>query len=428
MIFLLLIIIFFLITSSTFYYSKFILAINSYVNPITITTLISLPIDTFKMIIGPVFLSDNLGDKGLIFAYAMTDLKLLVQLLILVLLLKLKNTRNFTKKIISSFKPIYNKSFFKSLSSLFFSISILFFILLMASSGEYLKWIIDSREAYINNRAGSGLFYALSINFISLSFFFRCFSTNSVKKAIKYFIFYFILLIPFGSKGLFVNFLIFFIIIIYKIDKRYLFKFSIPAILCSLVLILYNFKANLTNNSFSDIANYFDYYINASKYYNDYLNNNINLYYGKIFTSSFWDYVPRSIFPDKPAVYGILHVVEYYYPGGPESGNTPAFGGEVASFADFGILGVIFSSFFDFSIIIKAISLLYLFKYKRFNLESYSILDIIILMISFSPSYGIYAPSFYYFILTALIVCLIFIFKNFKFRSTIRKSTEFSNA
>jgi hypothetical protein len=413
MVFIFLIILFFTIAICTFYYSKHILGLNSYINPITIVTLISLPIDTFKMVIGPIFLTDNLSDKGLIYAYAMTDLKLFFQLLILLLFLKLKNTRDFTKKLINSFKPVYNISFFKPISNFFFFISLLFFFLLMYNSGEYLKWITDPREAYISNRSGSGLFYALSINFISLSFFFRCFATNSIKKAIKYFIFYCFLLIPFGSKGLFINFLIFFIIIIYKIDKKYLLKFSIPAILCALFLVLFNFKANLTNNLFSDIASYFDYYINAAMYYNDYINNNIQLYYGKIFTSSFWEYAPRLFFPDKPSVYGMLNVVENYYPGGPESGNTPAFGGEVSSFADFGIIGVIFSSIFDFSLFFKAIAFLYLFKYKRFKLENYSILDILILMITFSPSFGIYAPNFYFIILTFIIIIMISLFKYF---------------
>jgi hypothetical protein len=382
-----------------------------YLNPLTIVTLVNFPIDFFKIFIGPVYLIDNINNQGLIFAYAVTDIKQIIQTLILIFLLKLTDFRIFTGKLINSIKSDYDLLFLKKLSNYFFVISILLFFILMLNSGVYLKWIIDSREAYINNRAGSGLFYALSINFMSVSFFLRCFSATKIRRIIIYFIFYFIFLIPFGSKGLFINFFTFFLIIAFRVNRNILFKIAFPSAIIVIALVLYNFKANLNNYSFEEIANYFDYYINASFYYNDYLSNNYPLYHGKLFLSSFWDYVPRSVYSEKPYVYGILNIVENYYPGGPESGNTPAFGGEVASFADFGIIGVILSSVFDISIIIKAISIIHLFKFKRFFENRFSILDIIILMITFSPSYGIYAPSIYYLILTIFILLLILLFK-----------------
>lgn len=416
MLFFLLNFLYFLLAISPFFYLKKIINLP-YFNPLTIIILVNIPIDMFKMIIGPIFIVENLNDNGLLFAYAMTDLKMLCQIIVLIFLLKLSTLRKFTLRLTNTGDQKFNTKHLKIISNYFLIISFAFFLILMINSGVYFKWIFDSREAYINNRAGSGLFYALSINFISLSFFFRCFSSNRVNTLLKYFIFYFLLLIPFGSKGLFVNFLIFFLIIVYKNNKNILLKISIPALGVVIGLILYNFRANLVNNSFSDIVNYFDFYLNASKYYNDYLTNNIPLFYGKIYFTSFWDYIPRSIFPDKPAVYGILNIVENYFPGGPESGNTPAFGGEVASFADFGILGVIFSSVFDFSLLIKAISILYIFKYKKFDFKMYTILDLMILMITFSPSYGIYAPSIYFFILTLFVLFVIFIIKKVKLKA-----------
>src|SRR5450830_1500114 len=63
------------------------------------------------------------------------------------------------------------------------------------------------------------------------------------------------------------------------------------------------------------IFEYFDYYKNAADYYRGYLSGEINLFHGDVLLTSLWSYVPRGIFPDKPIVYGILHVNEIFFPG-----------------------------------------------------------------------------------------------------------------
>jgi hypothetical protein len=103
-------------------------------------------------------------------------------------------------------------------------------------------------------------------------------------------------------------------------------------------------------------------------YLKEYLNKKIDLYYGRIFISDFWSLVPRSLYPNKPFAYGVVLINEYFFPGAAELTNTPAFGGPIAYFADFGIIGVILFTLFNPIIIIR--SLLYIKLVKNINLKS----------------------------------------------------------
>ena len=338
-----------------FYYSTRVLKLKL-INPITIVLLINMPIDIFKLFVGPFFLLDGNGSKGLYFAYMMSIINMAIQLLLIIFYLKLKVIKFIAMKLCIGKKNFYQTNFYK-LQYLFLFLAISFFLILAVRSGTFLKWFIDPRDAYINNRVGNGLFYALSINFLSLSTFFAFFQNISLKKLIFRFIFYSMLLYPYGSKGLYINLFIFFLIAIWRIDSKINLKVMLPTGIIIVLLVLFNFNSNLSNISFEQVSAYFDYFFNAAIYYDDFFSGYHNLNYGKIYLSSFWEYVPRGIYPDKPYIYGILNIVEYYYPGGPESGNTPAFGGQVLEFADFGVLGVILNSIFSFGLIFKAIFL-----------------------------------------------------------------------
>jgi hypothetical protein len=103
-------------------------------------------------------------------------------------------------------------------------------------------------------------------------------------------------------------------------------------------------------------------------YFKEYLNNNIKLLKGEIFITNFWSLAPRSIYPNKPLVYGVILVNEYFFPGAAELTNTPAFGGPIAYFADFGILGVLFFTLLNPITIVR--SILYIKLLKNMNLNS----------------------------------------------------------
>lgn len=396
-----------------FYYSTRVLKLKL-INPITIVLLINMPIDIFKLFVGPFFLLDGSGSKGLYFAYMMSIINMVIQLLLIIFYLKLKVIRCFATKLCIGKKNILETNFEK-LKYLFLFLAIFFFLILAVRSGTFLKWFIDPRDAYINNRVGNGLFYGLSINFLSLSTFFAFFQKISIKKLFFRFIFYSMLLYPYGSKGLYINLFIFFLIAVWRIDSKMNLKVMLPTSVIIVLLVLFNFNSNLSSISFEQVSAYFDYFFNAAVYYDDFFLGNHDLNYGKIYLSSFWEYVPRGIYPDKPYIYGILNIVEYYYPGGPESGNTPAFGGQVLEFADFGVLGVIFNSIFSFGLIFKAVFLLTVFRFGVFNKDKFSLIELLVLIYLFAPSFGIYAPSFFFIILVFIVGNIINLQRRLKF-------------
>jgi hypothetical protein len=399
-----------------FYYSTKVLGLKL-VNPITIVLIVNMPIDVFKLFFGPFFLLDGEGSKGLYFAYLMTILNMAVQLFLIILYLKSKTIRFFAMKICSGKRYILQANF-KKLMFLFLFLAVVFFLILAVRSGTFLKWFFDPRDAYINNRVGNGIFYALSINFLSIASFFAFFQKVNLKIITFRFILFSFFLYPFGSKGLYINLFISFFIAVWRIDSRKLLKIISPAGVIMTLLVLYNFNSNLTSINFEQVSAYFDYFFNAAIYYDDFFSGIHELYFGKLYLSSFWEYVPRGIYPDKPYVYGILNIVEYYYPGGPASGNTPAFGGQVLEFADFGILGVIFNSIFSIGLLIKALFLLIAFRIGVFYQEKFSINELLVLIYLFAPSFGIYAPSFFLIILVIIVGNIINLQSKIKFKIT----------
>jgi len=397
-----------------FYYTRFSLKMN-WINPVTIVLIVNFPIDIFKLIIGPYLLLDGTGTDGLYFAYLMSILRLCIQFILITFYLRLKQLNKLSSILIGS-KKKFNTNHFRKLEYFFLILAICFFLVLASRSGVFLKWFINPRDAYINNRVGNGIFYALSINFFSISSFFSFFRKSRVRSLTISFIFYSILMYPFGSKGLYINLFIFYLISVWRLDLGKLRKVAPYMGSLVLFLVLLNFNNNIGNISFTQISAYFDYYFNAARYYDDFFSGKHVLEYGNIFLSSFWEYIPRGIYPEKPFIYGVLHIVEYYYPGGPASGNTPAFGGEVEYFADFGVLGVIFFNLFDFSLLLKSLFWIACFRFKIFYNQQFSLIEILILIYLFAPSFGIYAPSILFIVLILILSILIDLRRRVKFK------------
>ena len=92
------------------------------------------------------------------------------------------------------------------------------------------------------------------------------------------------------------------------------------------------FKGDYTD--YEKVLSYFDFYINSSIYFKEYYSGKFILFYGQIYFSDFWSLIPRGLFPDKPYVYGITYVNEYFFPGAAAESNTPAFGGPISYYAD----------------------------------------------------------------------------------------------
>jgi hypothetical protein len=214
-----------------------------------------------------------------------------------------------------------------------------------------------------------------------------------------------------GSKGMVIEYLIFFILILWLYKDKNLKKVLIGISPLIIIAILYNFYTSVENFDFESVASYFTYFTNSGMYFKEYYNNRINLFHGKLLLSDFWSLAPRSLFKNKPYVYGILEINEYFFPGAAEMTNTPAFGGPILYFADFGILGVIFLTIFNPVLVLK--SLFYLVTIKNLDIKiiknNFSILFLFVVF--FSPYFLalMVFPLNLFFIILILMCFLIYI-------------------
>jgi len=261
--------------------------------------------------------------------------------------------------------------------------------------------LLNPREGYQFHRSGAGFLWVLAISFLSVSF---VLSTLYAKSRIKLFLIFFIYAFSayfLGSKGIVLDFFLYFLIILWltKYKKlKYIYIIMLPLVFG---IMLYNFFSSAGSTDFKEVFSYFDHYVNATMYYEAYYTNKIDLFYGKVYFSDFWNLVPRGVYPNKPYVFGITHVNEFFFPGAAEETNTPAFGGAVNYFADFGIIGVILFSFIN---PIKFISYFFLcqllknYTYETIVNNSY----ILLLFILFT------APYFLFYLIFPLNMALFF--------------------
>lgn len=251
---------------------------------------------------------------------------------------------------------------------------VVFFVATMALGGGGLKWIFNTREAYQLHRVGVGMFYALSISFLSLSFGSYMFSFVRTSYWLYWgIIFYVGMAYFFGSKGMILDFAVFGLVALwfYRARGFYLCLILVPSIVFP--VMIYNLSQAYGELDLSRVLSYFDYYNNSAMFYKAFDEGGLSYYWGKIFTSQFWTFVPRFFYPDKPFVYGFLYVNEYFFPGAAEATNTPAFGGPTEFYADFGMPGVIFGALLNPAVICFAFlsyNLVYRFKYTSVGNDS----------------------------------------------------------
>jgi hypothetical protein len=335
-------------------------------NPVTIFFWLKLPIDIFKIIIGPLFIiqiNDNYFYVGLaILLSAFSELlELFLFYFLKPFLNKIKINLNFNEYKV-------NKINYIPLSILFFFLFLVTFYLLATKEFGLINWLLNPREGYQLYRLGSGQYWALSVTFLSLSFSFLMLRQSTFFFRIVFFLIYAYFAFLLGSKGLLIEYFIFLMLILWLFKDKYINKIIIIGTPIIITGLLYNFYVSVSEFNIDSLASYFSYYTNSGMYLKEYLDNKIQLYYGKIFLSDFWSLVPRSIYPNKPFAYGIVLINEYFFPGAAEQTNTPAFGGPIAYFADFGIFGVIIFTLLNPIIIFR--SIFYLKLLKNIKLDS----------------------------------------------------------
>jgi hypothetical protein len=388
---------------------------QGWINPVTLMVICMMPIDIFRLFVGQMFLGNGLMSPSYQFAVLMTNLQQSITLFLFVLASRLQITRGLPSLIpqLGKFSP----ADLRRLSRLFFFLYLAAFLILAIRTGGVVSWLSDIRGSYIEKREGNGLFYAAAVSFLSISYFFEGVSnTRSQVFALRSLI-YFCAIYVLGSKGFVLQFFIFSLIIFQRQGHVNMGRVLLTWLPAAFTLLLINFASQRENLDFSGIAEYFDYYPNAAMFYADYFRGAISLFQGKVMLTSLWEYVPRSFFPDKPFVYGILHVVEIYYPGGAESGNTPAFQGGVPQFADFGVPGVLFFALFNWIPLVYFAGLRYALKSRFFlNHGPMTGRTIVICLLLFAPSFGSFLP------LGLVIMLLLFIVGLSKFFQIVRRT------
>jgi hypothetical protein len=315
------------------------------INPITLSFIISFPITFFTIFVGPAWL---LADPGLNqyyqFALFLTNLSLFLELFVMIWVLKyIKKRVRISNKLLYSKHIRFTPRRFALIGYFFLFLFLCSFYLLANHSFGILNWISNPREGYQLHRSGAGHYYAFCITFLSVSFVASTLSRKKGSTVVMGALPYIYLIYLLGSKGFILNFLIYLIIILWIGKYKYLVPLFIVMIPGVFIVMIYNYGGR----DLQSIAAYFDYYLNSAIYYKAYFNGEIDLFLGKIFATSFWGLVPRAFYPDKPYVYGFILVNEHFFPGAAALTSTPAFGGPIGEFADFGVAGVIIFSIFN---------------------------------------------------------------------------------
>ena len=391
------------------YIGSKIKSFNSF-NPFLIIFLLQLPVEISRIIIGPSILLDKgIFDLYLNIAVLMTSLTLLCDFFILYISWKISSR----VKLISETFDFNIRPDKMLLAAIFFYILFFIFLLLLSShSFGFINWILNPRTGYQLHRTGAGQYWVFAISTLSVSFTLFCIYTKSLKRLFLLFLFIIFSSYMLGSKAIILDFFIFFLIILWLRKFKY-FKLmtliGIPVVM--LVMLLNFFGGSLNSFDSLDLFTYFDYYKNSAQFFEDYYNGKIELFHGKIFISDFWNLLPRSLFPDKPYSYGITLVNEIYWPGAAEETNTPAFGGPVSYFADFGIFGVILFSLLN---PFKFISYLFFWQLvKNYTYESIKSNSIILaLFILFSSPVFLMNLSFPINLIFYFVIILTIMFYN----------------
>ncbi len=386
------------------WFSKRVLRLPT-VNPFTITMVIGLPVQLFRLFGGPIVLIDEgLLDTGYQFALFMGNIQLFLQTVSLAafysLFKKLRIERNLPMR-----RMHLSKATLKRAEYIFLGLFGLTFYLLSAADFGVLNWILNPREGYQLHRTGLGHWYALATSFLGVAFLFSVLARPSAKGIIVSTAAYVVLGYFLGSKGTIFTVFIAGLIFLWFIGWEHLIRVMIigsPVVFCVLLVNLY--LAMSEGFGIQAILEYFDHFKNASSYYHEYFENRIELFHGEVLFSNIWSYVPRAFWPDKPVVYGILLVNEIFFPGQADLTNTPAFGGAVEQFADFGVAGVIFFSLFSIQSVTVACLSYFIFRRPGIDLTRVSLATVFLLLVNYAPMFGSYFPAGLYFVLLLFVL------------------------
>lgn len=368
-------------------------------NPLSIVMLMNLPVQVMKLLGGPLALiEDGLFDAGYQFAVAMGNIYTVAQVLGSIFFLRVFTIFRVDRNL--PFRRILLRSRDLSRAAWFFVlVYCCAFYFLASGSFGLSNWIMNPREGYQSYRMGQGHWYALAMSALGASMLLSFLSKPRPGSIMLRIPFFFAMGYLLGTKGILLQTFIFVLVFLWFIGWRHLSRlllFGAPVVFAAMLLNLYLALADTFD--LQAVVEYFDYYKNAADYYSAVLSGEIPLYFGEISLSSLWSYVPRGFWPEKPYVYGITIINEIFFPGAAEMTNTPAFGGAVEQYADFGVVGVVLFGFFGSFSVITGLFAYLTFKRPGVDLERITLASVLLLLVQFAPGFGAFFPGALYLI------------------------------
>ena len=339
-----------------------------WVNPLTIPIAIGLPLGLLTSFTGPYFaLEDGCFNPYFQYALLVSNVHALSTQLTLFalihLVVKWRPLVRLTDRMMRSGGQARPERM-RAAAWVFLGLYFLSFLVLTQSFG-LVHWLADPRSGYQFHRTGAGQWYALCLTFLSVSVVLSTVYARSTYSVIALAPLYLGLIFLLGSKSFIIGFTLYLVNILAIRRFRYLTPVALVILGAGAASTISTFIQSQKSFGLEQVASYSDYFVNAALYYKDYLSGKLPLYHGQITLTSLWDLVPRSVYPDKPYVYGTILVDEYYFPGAAAQTSTPAFA-TIDYFADFGWAQAILSGVF--SVPTFVVALLYGIVFPRLQM------------------------------------------------------------
>ena len=359
-------------------------------NPIVLSMLFTVPIDLFKAYLGPAFLlDDGLYNPYYNYAIWMSNLELLCSFVVAHRLLGwLDAHRTAFLTTVRRWEPAWQvrRTRVFVTAMLFLLLFLFFWVVTASSSLGVAGWIASPRTGYQFHRSGAGQYYALALLCLSTSYALLLLFVRRRSQVVLGLAVYLCFAFLLGSKNILLNFSIYAVIILWYHRIRHIGRKMLVLLPLCFVPMLLNFGSF----DLQQIISYFDYYINSAHYYEARFSGEIDLFHGRIALTQAWGMVPRSLVPDKPYVYGMTLVTDHFFPGAAEETHTPAFGGPVRYFADFGVWGVVLHSLFNPELWLRLLCYWLIFRHRSLGSIRRNPLTIYLFLLTFAPSFLFY--------------------------------------
>lgn len=222
------------------------------------------------------------------------------------------------------------------------------YVALMVTSGVGLLWITDTRTAYQLHRAGVGhwwlIYQWLLMAAFVMTLFLRRNEPLSYLRLFLYTSIFAILSYFSGSKAAVLAVLVIAILYLHYFVRKISLAMASLAVLSAIILFFTHLvTSGVYESAGAAVAYFVDYFYVTAEFFSRM--DEIGHRFGEGWLTSFWFYVPRAVFPDKPFEYGVVLINQVLFPGMAEQGATPGIEPWALSYLDFGVIGVAFEGF-----------------------------------------------------------------------------------